>query len=374
VAAALAAAGCSGDGGVGDTADGPTAAVQDDHLSHAAPLEALPERVRMIADTGVGVTRVDVFWSTVAPQRPGDPRDPDDPAYDWSRPDAIFTALSEAGIDPIVSSYSTPEWAVAGENAPHASAYNPNAPRPGDYADFLQALATRYGGSFVPAGADAPLPEVTHYEIWNEPNLGGFLLPQVDEDTGERVAIPAYARMVRAAYPALKRANPRAVVIAGVAGPRSSSPETGTGALDWLRGLRDEDVPMDAYSQHIYPGTPPTADTEVVPAWNTVEVLLDELDDVRPGLPLYITEAGYTTEPTPFRDSNVTEEEQADYLVDIYSLPQLKTPRVPVVVWFNLQDNANWPAGLVREDLSEKTSYSRFREVVEAQGRRELTP
>ena len=34
------------------------------------------------------------------------------------------------------------------------------------------------------------------------------------------------------------------------------------------------------------------------------------------------------------------------------------------VVWFNLQDNANWPAGLLREDLSKKPSYERFTQVV----------
>ena len=56
----------------------------------------------------------------------------------------------------------------------------------------------------------------------------------------------------------------------------------------------------------------------------------------------------------------MTEDEQAEYLSQIYSLPQLRSDRVKAVVWFNLQDNANWPAGLLREDLSKKPSYDAF--------------
>ena len=40
------------------------------------------------------------------------------------------------------------------------------------------AVATRYSGSFVPAGATAALPRVDAYTVWNEPNRGQFLQPQ----------------------------------------------------------------------------------------------------------------------------------------------------------------------------------------------------
>ena len=54
--------------------------------------------------------------------------------------------LKAAGITPLVTVYSTPIWAVAGTNTAFPSAYNPNAPRATQYADFMQALATRYNG------------------------------------------------------------------------------------------------------------------------------------------------------------------------------------------------------------------------------------
>ncbi len=151
-------------------------------------------------------------------------------------------------------------------------------------------------------------------------------------------------------------------------GPRSSPGETGFGAMDWLKGLRERNIPLDAYSQHVYPAAPPLADTTVVPSWATIGRVLDELDTWKPGLPLYITEAGYTTATTPYRTEKVTEEQQAEYLSEIYSLPQLRSDRVKAVVWFNLQDNVNWPAGLMREDLSQKPSYEAFTQAVDDQG------
>jgi hypothetical protein len=352
-------------------AEAPVAAVQDDHLP-VDPIEVIPERIAMIRELGVTTTRVDLFWSDIAPERPARPADPADPAYDWTRSDLIMRELADAGITPIISAYNSPAWATGAPPPDPWVAVNTAAPEPEAFAAFMRALVTRYRGDFVPAAGDEPLPAVRRFELWNEPNLAGFLTPQVAD--GRRVAIDNYAAMVKAAYPLMKRANPDAIVIAGVAGPRSSSSESGTGALAWLRGLQERGIPLDAYSQHIYPASAPNVETDVIPTWNTIDRLLDELDAFTPGLPLYITEAGYTTAATPYRDTRVTEEQQAQYLTDIFTLPQLATPRIPTVVWFNMQDNANWPAGLMREDLSRKPSYDRFVDVVKAQDGARLEP
>lgn len=359
--------------GGGDDAAGPVgavAAVQDDHLP-TEPIAGLPARLDLIADTGVTTTRVDLFWGDIAPSRPDSPRDPSDPAYDFSRSDLIMQGLAERGITPIVSVYHTPPWAAAGRMAPEGGRFNVISPDPDDFADFMAALATRYAGGFTSPGGQA-LPEVRRYEIWNEPNLSGFLIPQAQdeepEDVDPAVRLDAYAAMVEAAHPAIKRANPDALVIAGVGGPRSSTSDTGVSAIDWVRGLVERDIPLDAYSQHVYPAAAPLTATTVVPSWSSIGRFLDELDAFAPGLPLYITEAGYTTAVTPYRDTAVTEDEQADYLEQIYDLPQLRSQRIRAVVWFNLQDNANWPAGLVREDLSRKPSYDRFVDVIDGQG------
>ena len=342
---------------------GAVAAVQDDHLP-IDPLENIDARLDLVADTGATTTRYDIFWSQVAPSRPADATDPADPAYDWSRADAVLTGLAERDITPIVDVYNAPTWATGGRYEPPGYQINTATPDADDFADFMTALTTRYSGDFQADGAT--LPAVTHVEIWNEPNLSGFLRPQFEGDTP--VSLDNYAAMVKAAYPAMKKANPEVQVIAGVGGPRGSTGETGIGAIDWLQGLKQRDIPLDGYSQHIYPAAGPLEPTDALPSWSSIGRFLDEIDGFKQGLPFYITEAGYTTAPTPYRDTAVTEEQQAEYLTQIYSLPQLRTEQVKAVVWFNLEDNANWPAGLYREGLEKKPSYARFVDVVKAQG------
>lgn len=344
---------------------GPVAAVQDDHLATVPP-GLVEERLDLIAGTGVTATRFDILWSELAPERPADPADPDDPAYDWRRADAVVRGLAARGITPIVTLYSTPAWATD-DAAPAPGPVNPAIPRPDEYAAVMTALARRYAGTHTPPGAQEPLPQVRRIELWNEPNLAGFLAPQVRD--GRRVALDAYAAMVRAAYPAIKAAHPDAIVIIGAAGPRGATTRTGTGAMRWLTGLARRRVPLDAYSQHIYPSAAPDVPTMALPSWSSVGRFLEALDDFgRPGIPLYITEAGYTTSPTPHRDTVVTEAQQADYLERIFTLPQLQNDRIATVVWFNLQDNPAWPAGLLRADGTAKPSMRAFRGVVRRQG------
>jgi hypothetical protein len=340
---------------------GAVAAVQDDYLP-ITPLPQLEHRLDLVQSTGARVARVDVFWSDVAPRRPARPADPNDPAYRFDLVDATIGGLLDRGIRPIVSVYSTPRWA-AGRAAPRGQHTNPWLPqRPADFGAFMQALATRYSGTAATPLYGRRL-EVRHYEIWNECNLQLYCRPQY---RGRAAVSPRlYANLVRAAYPRIKRANPRAIVIAGATGPKSRSDQTGIGTMDWLAALRRSGARFDAYSQHIYPAAPPRAQVRAVPSWNSVPLLLREVDKIRRGMPMYITEAGYTTRATPFRRVRVTERQQSTYLKQIFALTSLRSPRIPVVVWFNLQDNRNWPGGLLRANGTPKPSFSAFRSIAQ---------
>ena len=340
------------------TGMGAVAALQDDVLT-IAPLPQVPQRVELVKQTKAKVTRVDILWSFVAPNRPANPTNPADPAYDWSRLDAIFSQLSAANIRIIVSTYSTPTWAIAGKNGAHVSQYNPNAPRPADYAAFMQAAATRYSGSYVPPGATAPLPRIRHWEIWNEPNIVQFF------KYNGKSSLPRYKALVKAAYPKIKKANPRAIVIAGVAGPRSSTGDGNIGSRTWMNSLvGDKSVKFDAYSQHIYPSKGPKfqskAYAKAFPTWNSLPEIYAALNRKKKGMKLYITEAGYTTAKTPFRNVKVTFAQQKQYLSQIFALPAVKNPQLATVVWFNLQDNPFWPGGLLTASGAKKPSYAAF--------------
>jgi hypothetical protein len=154
------------------TGMGGVAAVQDDILT-TAPSAEIPQRLTLVRNTRAKVTRFDILWSFVATRQPANPADPGDPAYDWSRVDQVLSGFDQSNITPIVSTYSTPDYAVAGRNTRYPSAYNPNAPTAKAFGDFMKAVATRYNG-FYPNPAGGTLPRVRHFEIWNEPNLKNF--------------------------------------------------------------------------------------------------------------------------------------------------------------------------------------------------------
>ena len=345
-AAGLAAAGAAGAAPLG---------VQDDRLS-SGPVPQVPARLDLLQRSRAKVTRVNVLWSLVAPTRPGAPTDPADPAYRWERLDAVVGGLATRRIATILVAYSAPPWAAGGRKPPPGREINPNAPGVADYARFMQALSTRYSGRYTPPGG-ARLPRVRHFEIWNEPNLRGFLAVG-----GRKAPVSRYVSMTRQAYPAIKRGNPAAIVIAGVGAPRSSTDTTGTGALLWARKLAASSARFDAYSQHVYPAAPPLAKATAFPSWSTLSQLPAALDAVRKrrGTPIYITEAGYTTARTPFRRGKVTLGQQAAYLKQIMRLPELRKPRYRVVMWFNFQDNPDWPGGLLNLRGVAKPHYRAF--------------
>jgi hypothetical protein len=130
------------------------------------------------------------------------------------------------------------------------------------------------------------------------------------------------------------------------------------GVITFIRGLVPLHPPADAFAQHLYPAGAPTV-TTAMPSFRRLEELIGELDRVRPGLPILITEFGWTTTPTSVRPSFVSEEEQAGYLREAAEVLRA-IPRVRLAVWFNLQDNAQWTSGLRRADLSAKPSWDAF--------------
>jgi hypothetical protein len=343
------------------TGMGGVAAIQDDVLTTASITE-IPQRLQLVRNTRAKVARFDILWSFVTTRQPVDPTNPDDPAYDWTRVDQVLIGLDQAGITPIVSTYSTPTFAVSGRKTGFNTAYNPNAPIPQAFGQFMKAVATRYSGFYVdpsPGAGPATLPRVRHFEVWNEPNLKNFFRFNNASNVGK------YKGLVKQAYTNIKAAQPNAIVIAGVGGPRSSGGNGNVSAKVWMNKLvSDKSVKFDAYSQHIYPSQGPKfsspAYDKAFPTWNSLDEIFEALDKKKKGMKLYVTEAGYTTGQTDFRTVKVSPSTQNTYLKQLYNLPDVKKPRVAAVVWFNLQDNKNWPGGLLKAGGGKKPSYNSF--------------
>jgi hypothetical protein len=152
---------------------------------------------------GVTVFQTSLPWIIAAPTRPANPRDPADPAYEWPADiDATIAQAKASGMTVLLMINQTPPWANGGKTPEYAP------DRPSDYADFARAAAKRY-------------PTVRHWMIWGEPSRSNNWKPFVQQPLGGKltpamqVAPRRYARLLDAAYAALKAERKTNIVIGG---------------------------------------------------------------------------------------------------------------------------------------------------------------
>jgi hypothetical protein len=183
-------------------------------------LEYFPSQTLAAFKTlGAQVVRYNVLWSSWAPDplsrtEPAgfDAANPSAPGYNWPELDAIDRDVSGAGLRLYMTvTGSPPLWAAT---RPPAEAGKVCAkvechqwrPSAKDYGEFVQALGRRYSGHYTPAGQSTPLPRVSFWSIWNEPNYGPDLAPQSTTTPSHEIvdeAAPQYRHLIQAAWQAL---------------------------------------------------------------------------------------------------------------------------------------------------------------------------
>ena len=155
-----------------------------------------------IKKLGFTDVRFTVSWYIVQPV--------DAKTYDWKLYDRLIASMQKNDLNGLAIINYTPAWARA--SACPTSAYCPPA-QPKQFGDFAAAVAKRY----APKG-------VHYYEIWNEENIKSFWQPTP--------SAAIYATVLKAAYPAIKAADPKSTVLVGgmsgvsVAGPGYLEPRT----------------------------------------------------------------------------------------------------------------------------------------------------
>ena len=160
----------------------------------------------------LGVDRVRLFlhWNGIAPG-PSDRRRPvfkaaDPAAYpasNWAIYDTIVrdTIAHHMGLD-VVLGPPPPRWAE-GRGAPQPAIHSYWRPSAPDFEDFVKAVGTRYDGHYTPAGASSPLPRVSFWSLWNEPNFGQQIAPQAIHHSTVEVAPALYRKLADAAWTGL---------------------------------------------------------------------------------------------------------------------------------------------------------------------------
>jgi hypothetical protein len=176
--------------------------------------------------SGATVVRLGSGWASIAAQRPADPTNPADPAYQWASLDLQVQEATAAGLAPIISLTGAPSWAQA-KPIPKSSSPGAWKPNAADYRLFAQALATRYSGHFPdPLHPGSMLPRVRYFQAWNEPNLWLYLAPQWQRVPGAWVAESPliYRALLNAFYAGVKAGQADAVVVSAGTAPFGDSP------------------------------------------------------------------------------------------------------------------------------------------------------
>jgi len=309
------------------------------------------QQLEQIAAAGAGIARVDVGWSSLEQNAKG--------RYErWylDRLDTLVRKAEQHGVRLLLTVTDSPCWASSAPESlkqgcdgawweREVNRYAPSDPR--DYADALAFLVRRYGD------------RVYAWEIWNEPNLDSFF--KSDDQAAD------YARIVRAAYPAAKAADPSATVVAGAL---SESPPGFVEEL-FQHGIGGH---FDAFSIHPYSGDASPLDpldgasvrnsfARGVPAVR--EVLLNHGEDK----PIWLTEFGWST--STIRDSQPWEngvDERTQALYTEQALVKVtEWPYVPVAIVYELADEHDDPGdrnsnfGLLRHDGTVKPALDAFR-------------
>jgi hypothetical protein len=348
-------------------------------LSFEAPTELLDysrvdATLSEIRAFGVTQVRQLVYWQSFAPR----PKSKKKPSFNASNPDA-YPAGTWEGLDLLMATAKAkgiqvmltptgpvPRWATKSKKD------NLTRPNPKAFAQFVTALARRYGD------------QVQMWSIWNEPNQPQFLLPQYRHKKPYSPTL--YRGLYRAAYSAIRSvaANKSDKILIGETSPRGNVHIVHP--LTFLRGIaclnasyhktrKCSRLPADGYAHHAY--TTRTGPRFIPPDKNDVTIgvisrLVTALDRVARagGLPkrlkIYLTEFGIQSYPDKI--SGVPMDRQPAYYAIAEHIAYVNS-RVAMFSQYLMRDDSprssgyryrGFESGLRRSNGKAKPAYKAF--------------
>jgi hypothetical protein len=291
-------------------------------------------------------------WDSIARRRPRNPRNPNDPAYVW--PAEVSFSAREAGrynMRVALEIIGSPRWANGGKSARWAPY------RPRDYADFAIAAARRYRSVHL-------------WMIWGEPSRSHNFQPLVRARPYvaltelQRVAPHLYARLLDAAYDALKSVSSANLVIGGMTDPAAS-----ISTPQWIENMRlpDGSPPrLDMYGHNPFSIRAPNLAHLPSPSQQIDFSDLARLKELvsrnlgRPDNPdprLFLSEWTIPTAVDSEFNFHVDPRLQALWITDGLRVAQ-QLPGVYALGWIHLYDEPPGSAGgLIKADGTKKPGY-----------------
>ena len=305
------------------------------------------------------ILRTLVTWSNIAPTKPANAANSDDPAYNFNDLDDFVRNAQAQDAEVLMTVWGTPKWANGGKT--------PNflPTSMSSFQNFTKALASRY------SGRTPGLPFVRFYGIWNESNLGQFLSPQFNS-SGKIVSPAAYAKLAAAGYAGIKAGSPKALVAIGETSSNGRNIRK-VGASDSVRpgtfaegvAKANKKLKFDAWAHHPYPVPVNGKPTQKVLWPNVALTSLPKFETSidtwfgRKNIPVWITEYGNETKPG--EPTGVTEAQQASYVTQAIDIAK-KDKRVPMFIWFVMKDSVGslWQSGIYRKTGAAKPAQPKF--------------
>jgi hypothetical protein len=317
------------------------------------------ENVASAQKSGATIVHTLADWSQLAPTKPLDPLDGDDPAYRLGDLDQLVQNAAAHGMQVLVTITGTPRWANGGRSPNYAPKSMTTL------TQFAHMLAARYSGKNSEFGT------VTRWSIWNEPNLGRFLAPQY---SGKKIVSGAtYAKLYMAGYKGIKAGNKLAQVAAGETSNRGRNHPTGSVGNDTVApalfaqmvARANPHLPFAAWATHPYPSVYALGPGQKVAYPNVALSTMTHFGtDLKKwfhrNVPIWITEYGEQTKPE-YRLGGVTYAKQAADLKKAMQLARAN-PYVGMFIWFIFRDStsATWASGVEKKSGAKKPSFAAF--------------
>jgi hypothetical protein len=307
--------------------------------------------VSLMQEAGIQWARMNIAWNSIEPDAKGSIN-----AGYIAEIDRAVDKVHAAGIDIVMPmGDGTPYWASSDPNkyvdssgAKHWNVHYP-ASNFQDYADAFRYVVNHYKARGVHV-----------YEVWNEPNHSWFWPSGPDPQQ--------YTQMLKAAYPAIKAADPTSVVLGGALSDNDDR---------FLQGIYDAGGAnyFDAVSTHSYPHGDPSNCWDDAPGHHAKEAFCS-IENIRNTMvangdsakQIWLDELGWSTCSNAYSGcygTGVTESQQAAYITTAFQ--ELEGyPWVKAAFVYNFRSNYwgsespdNWGdnLGLLHKDFTKKPAF-----------------
>ncbi len=308
---------------------------------------------RLVKEADFGWIKQQVRWADVERTKG---------QIDWNELDKMVDFSLSAPLNILFSVVSSPSWSRADGRT--------NGPPDNldDFASFMGQLAGRYQG------------QVRAYEVWNEQNFSR-------EWGGGRINAGDYVELLKAGYSAIKAADPNAIVVSGALTPNGfNDPSIAIDDLLYFEQMYQYQGGVikqysDAIGAHAggYNNAPETDPNTVStqPFRGHPSFYFRRIEQLRAVMErngdankrMWLTEFGWSTAnraPGYEYGNDITEAQQASYLVHAFDLAKTRYPWMGVMFVWNLNfgtlpdlpaSDEKPPFGILNRDFTPRPAY-----------------